>query len=182
MIVGVPSAALQERSCRPLRNPWFRRWKHLSRRRPPVRYRPRPSKTSAPGSPSRATPNTRRRLPSKLRLATGSSSMMFSGRSFPSAPAAVAAACSPSDAMRSTIARWGKARRGWPTMSRSKNRPATSCHAPSPMTRGIARAILPSCAPKSWWPPASKCFFSMVFAARPSCPWPCGTSAARAAS
>ena len=54
--------------------------------------------------------------------------------------------------------------------------------APSPTTRGTARGSSPSCAARSWRRPDSRSTFSTASAARPSCPSPCATSSATAAS
>ena len=54
--------------------------------------------------------------------------------------------------------------------------------APSPTTRGIARASSPNCAPGSWRPPASRSISSTAIAARRRSPSPCATSSATAAS
>ncbi len=75
----------------------------------------------------------------------------------------------------------GRKRAGTGRLRAMAQRPAGDAGWParSPTTRGIARAILPSCAPRSWWRPASRSISSTAFAARPSCRSPCGIARCR---
>ena len=172
-------SSLQERSCRPPRT------QALAPEGPP-QPRPRENFGHRRREYSRLADEPRYaeyapQSPSISRPSIGSSWTMFFGPLFRSAPAAGAAACIRSAATPSTIARWGKAQ-GLADYVKSSDRPAIGLPARSPTIRGIAPAILPSCAPRSWWRPASRFISSTGFAARPSCRWRCGIFAARAAS
>lgn len=67
----------------------------------------------------------------------------------------------------------GETPRAWPIMLGSSGPRGTCSRARLPTTRGIVRGILPSCAQRSWWLPASRCSFLTAFAARRSCRSPC---------
>ena len=75
----------------------------------------------------------------------------------------------------------GESARGWPIMF-VKWSARSRWPAPSPTTRGIARASSPSFVPGSWPPRASRSGSSTVTAARPRRPSPFATRTAIAAS
>ena len=145
------------------------------------------AKTSAPGSPSRICATMPPRWPNTWRPENGRSWRTPSGPTIPFGTGGRRGRMYPIGCNAINDRTIGESAQGladYVKRARSAGRPTPTGRspAPSPTTRGIARGSSPSCAARSWPPPASRSIFSTATAARRSCRSPCATSSAIAAS